>query len=102
MKLIINLSVVPTLDVKTFAGAFNQDKLTSGVEIEEVDSFGKEADEAGVWAMLVDSRGVKLRNQFMETIAVETPDHMTQYDKEARDIPFYAASTYLHIWKKPQ
>ena len=102
MKLVINLSVVPTLDVKTFAGAFNQDKLTSGVEIEEVDSFGKEADEAGVWAMLVDSRGVKLRNQFMETIAVVTSDHMTQYDKEARDIPFYGASTYLHIWKKPE
>ena len=102
MKLVINLAVVPTLDVKTYAGAFHEDRLTSGVEIEEVDSFGKEADEKGVWAMLVDSRGVKLRNQFMETIAVETADHMTQYDKESRDIPFYAASTYLHIWKKPE
>ena len=102
LKLVINLSVVPTLDVKTFAGAFHEDKLTSGVEIEEVDSFGEEADSKGIWAMLVDIRGVKLRNQFMETIAIPTADHITQYDKEARDIPFYGTSTYLHIWKKPE
>lgn len=102
LKMVINLSVVPTLDVKTFAGAFHEDKLTSGVEIEEVDSFGEEADSKGIWAMLVDSRGVKLRNQFMETIAVPTADHITQYDKEARDIPFYGTSTYIHIWKKPE
>ena len=102
LKLVINLSVVPTLDVKTFAGAFHEDKLTSGVEIEEVDSFGEEADSKGIWAMLVDIRGVKLRNQFMETIAIPTADHITQYDKAARDIPFYGTSTYLHIWKKPE
>ena len=50
----------------------------------------------------LDIRGVKLRNQFMETIAIPTADHITQYDKEARDIPFYGTSTYLHIWKKPE
>lgn len=102
MKLVINLAVVPTLDVKTFAGAFHEDRLTAGVAIEEVDSFGTEADKAGVWAMLVDARGVKLRNKFMETIAVETADHITHFDKESQDIPFYATSTYLHIWKKPE
>ena len=64
LVLVVKQGINPSLDVNTLAGAFNQDKLALGVDVRVVDSLGTEADEAGVYAILVDPRTVKIHKSY--------------------------------------
>ena len=64
LVLVVKQGINPSLDVNTLAGAFNQEKLALGVDVRVVDSFGTEADTAGVYAMLIDPRAVKIHKSY--------------------------------------
>lgn len=57
LVLLVKQGVKPTLDVKTLAGAFNQDKLEMGVDVISVKDFG---DNTDAFAVLVDKRAIRL------------------------------------------
>lgn len=100
LVLVVKQGVMPSIDVNTLAGAFNIDKLALGVEVKKVDSFGTEADTAGVYAMLLDPRTVQVRNSYnavrsdanANKDAVRTIHHF-------EDTVFTSKYTYAHIYK---
>lgn len=102
LKLVLNEAVLPSIDVDALAGAFNPDKLGLGIDIESVETFGTEADSKGVWAMIVDQRGVKIHEDFEETLAYVNINHFTTWDKELQATPFYGTNTYIHAFVKDE
>ena len=100
LVLVVKHGVMPSLDVNTLAGAFNLDKLDLGVDVKRVDSFGTDADAAGVYAMLLDPRGVQVRQSYnavrsdanANKDAVRTVHHY-------EDTVFTSKYTFGHIYK---
>lgn len=62
LVLLVKQGVIPSLEVDTLAGAFQLEKLAMPVEIRVIKDFG--SDTSGVFAMLVDRRGIKLHNSY--------------------------------------
>ena len=63
LTLFIKKGILPVLEVKALAGAFNIDKLKMECDIVEVDDFG-DAD-AKYYALLADARGIKLHPSYL-------------------------------------
>ena len=62
LKLYVKKGVMPSLEVDTQAGAFHVEKLAIPAETKVILDFG-DADES-IYAILVDPRGIKLRDDF--------------------------------------
>ena len=62
LVLVLKQGIRPNLDVKTFAGAFNQDKLALPASQVVVPDFGDA--NADIYAMLVDRRIMRLHNTY--------------------------------------
>ena len=101
LVLVVKQGVMPSLDVNTLAGAFNEGRLSLGVEVKRGDSFGTDADAAGVYAMLLDPRGIQVRQSYnairsdmnANKDAVRTVHHY-------EDTVFTSKYTFAHIYKK--
>lgn len=65
LVLILKQGVIPSLEVDTWAGAFQEKMLALPTEVIVVKDFGSEND--GVYAMLVDRRGMRLHNTYNAT-----------------------------------
>lgn len=63
LVLYVKKGVMPSLEVDTFAGAFNREDLAIPCRIKVVDDFGS-LTNSNVWALLVDPRGIKLHNGY--------------------------------------
>ena len=62
LVLLVKQGVMPTLEVDAMAGAFHLDKIGIPAEVKVIKDFGNNA--TGVYAMLVDSRSVRLHNSY--------------------------------------
>ena len=62
LVLLVKQGVMPTLDVDAMAGAFHLEKIGLPAEVKVIKDFG--SDNTGVFAMLIDSRGVRLHNTY--------------------------------------
>lgn len=62
LALYVKQGVMPSLDVDTLAGAFHEEKLALGVNAKTIKDFGN--TETGVYAMLIDPRGVKVHKYY--------------------------------------
>lgn len=97
LVLIVNRGIMPSLDVNTLSGAFNQDKLSLGVEVRVVDSFG---DNTDAYAVLIDPRAIQVRNSYnairsdmnANKDAVRTIHHF-------EDTVFTSKYAFAHIYK---
>lgn len=100
--LILNKRLLPSLKVDTLAGAFHKEDLSIDVDVRSVDSFGKDGDDAGIYAILFDKRGVKFHNSYLATRAVQDGDgDKMNFFRHVQDTPFYSPNTFIHVWKKP-
>ena len=63
LMLYVKKGVMPSLEVDTLAGAFNEGRLAIPAQIKVVDDFGIMTDTK-VWAVLVDPRGIKLHRDY--------------------------------------
>ena len=63
LVLYVKKGVMPSLEVDTFAGAFNREDLAVPCRIKVVDDFGTVTNST-VWGLLVDPRGIKLHNGY--------------------------------------
>ncbi len=100
LVLVVNHKVLPSLDVNTLSGAFNQDKLSLGVEVRVVDSFGTDADTDGVYAILVDPRAVQIRNSYnaIRSDANANKDAVRNVH-HFEDTCFISKYAFAHIYK---
>ncbi len=62
LVLLVKQGVMPTLDVDALAGAFHLDMVAIPAEVHVIKDFG--SDNSGVYAMLIDSRSVRLHNSY--------------------------------------
>ena len=100
LVLLVNKKILPNLDVNTLAGAIHDEKLALGVETRTIDSFGSDMDKAGVYAVLLDPRGVKIHTSYdvvrsdanANKDAVRTIRHFEL-------TPFISKYTYVHAFK---
>ena len=63
LMLYVKKGIIPSLEVDTLAGAFNQDRLAIPARVKVVDDFGTMTNST-VYAILVDPRGVKLHRDY--------------------------------------
>lgn len=62
LVLLVKQGVMPTLEVDALSGAFHLDKMAIPAEVKVIKDFG--SDSSNVYAMLVDSRSVRLHNTY--------------------------------------
>lgn len=98
LLLIINTSIMPSLEVDTMAGAFNKDELLFNVAVKEIDNFG--SDTSGVYAMLIDLRGCKMHNDYQAVREQQNADgDFINYVMHTENTAAYSKFAFLHVFK---
>ena len=100
LTLYVTKGIMPSIEVDTEAGAFNRGKLATGCEIKELDDFGNA--DAGVYAILVDTRGIQLckNYQFTRNQPLADPgayDEVMHFSATG----FLSGYSFVHIFKIP-
>ena len=98
LVLYVKQGVIPSLQVNTLAGVFNKDELGLGVEVKVIKDFGDNA--SGVYAVLMDPRGVKLHNHYNATRSQENGDaDYVNFFRHIEDTGFISKFTFFHAFK---
>ena len=99
-KLYIKEGILPSIEVDTMAGAFNQNMLTFGVPVVEVTDFGANAN---VFAMLVDTRGIRVSNvEKLATSQLNGEGAFVNYYLHERPLAHWSPNVKVHVWNKAQ
>ena len=98
LVLVVKKGTVPALDVNTYAGAFHLDKLAMPAEIVVVDDFG-DADEK-YYAMLVDSRAIRLHPSYMAVREqLNAKGDFMNFFLHTENTGFISRNTFLRVYK---
>ena len=100
LTLYIKQGVIPSLEVDTLAGAFNEAKLAIPAKIKTVLDFGEvSGEDAGIYAILVDDRGIKLHDDLLyissDYDGRQNQDNFYRHQKQTGFISKYA---YIHVF----
>lgn len=100
LKLYVSKKVVPTLKVKTMAGAFHKEDLAIPAEIKTVLDFG-DTGENEVVAILVDERAIKLKDDINYT-AADYDGRMGQENvwRHLKQTGFISKYGYIKVYTK--
>ena len=98
LKLYIKQGVMPSLEVDTMAGAFNEAKLAVPAEIKTVLDFGT-ADES-IYAILVDERAIKLHDD-INFVSTDYDGFMNQdnFWRHVKQTGFISKFAFIHVFK---
>ena len=101
LYLVVKQGVMPTLDVKSLAGAFHTDKLAIPTKIVVVPDLGDANDD--IYALLVDARGIKCHPTY-EAIRenVNGDGDFLNMFSHFECTCFASRNTYVRVFKKPQ
>ena len=98
LTLYVKQGVIPSLQVNTLAGVFNKDELGLGVDVKVIKDFGDNA--TGVYAMLLDPRGIKLHNSYNATRTNTNGDaDRVNFFRHREDTGFISKFTFVHCFK---
>ena len=98
LTLYVKKGVMPTVEVEALAGAFNKGELALPANIKVVDDFGDNA--TGVYAMLIDNRGVKLHNGYRATRTDEHGEEdFVTFTLHSENTGFISKYTFVHVFK---
>lgn len=98
LYLIIKQGVMPSLEVDTQAGAFHADKVALPAKHIVVKDFGN--NDTGVYAMLVDVRGLKLHNDYRAVRTFENGyNDFISYFLHTEFTAFISRNTFVKIYK---
>lgn len=98
LVLYVKQGVMPSLQVNTLAGIFNKEELGFGVEVKVIKDFGDNA--SGVYAVLLDPRGIKLHNHYNATRTNENGDaDYVNFFRHIEDTGFISKFTFIHCFK---
>lgn len=98
LMIYVKNGIMPNLEVKTLAGAFQLDKLSIPVSIKHLPDFG-DADDS-VYCIIVDTRGVRLHESCNYTL-----DNTNGYEgwvswfRHLEYTPYISRNTFVHIFK---
>lgn len=97
LVLYVKKGIIPSLEVDTFAGAFNREDLAVPCRIVVVDDFGTNEDG---YALLVDPRGIKLHNGYN---AIRSKENATgdfiNLVRHYEFTGFISKYTYIKVYK---
>lgn len=98
LMLYIKKGVLPSLEVDTLTGAYHLDKIAIPCRVKVVDDFGS-ADEK-VFAVMVDSRGIKLHKDYLTTKPQENAfsDFVNLFE-HSEYTGFISKFTAVHVFK---
>lgn len=98
LKLYVKQGVMPSLEVDTMAGAFNEAKLAVPAEIKTVLDFGT-ADES-IYAILVDERAIKLHDDINKVTTDYTAgDDQDNFYRLLKQTGFISKFAFIHVFK---
>lgn len=98
LVLYVKQGVMPTIEVDSLAGAFNQERLALPVTVKIIKDFGNDA--SGVYAMLIDPRGVKLHNGYRAVRTNENGDgDFVNFFLHSENTGFISKFTYVKCYK---
>ena len=100
LTLIIKQGVLPSLEVDTWAGAFHQELVNiNNAETIVVKDFGSADDK--VYAMLVDSRGMRLHPTFNGTYEnLNGEGVFLNIFRHTENTAFLSRNVVVHFWKE--
>lgn len=103
LTLYIKQGVIPSLEVDTMAGAFNEAKLAIPAKIKTVLDFGEvESEDTGVYAILVDDRAIKLHDDIlMVTSDYDGRMNQDNFFRHQKQTGFISKYGYIHVFKQP-
>ena len=99
LTLYIKKGVMPTLEVDVMAGAFNEGRLALPANIKVVDDFGTMTN-TGVYAILVDTRGVKLHRGYHAIRTSSNADgDFVNYVDHSEHTGFISKNVFIKAYK---
>ncbi len=99
LTLYIKQGIKSTIDVDTLAGAFHSENLAIPATVKVIKDFG-DADD-GIYAILVDPRGIKLHNSYVAVRDQSNGDgDFINFFKHFEDTAFISKSTFVKVYKK--
>ena len=103
LTLYIKQGVIPSLEVDTMAGAFNKAELAIPAKVKTVLDFGEiEGEDAGVYAILVDDRAIKLHDDIlMVTSDYDGRMNQDNFFRHQKQTGFISKYGYIHVFKQP-
>lgn len=101
LTLYIKQGVIPSLEVDTMAGAFNEAKLAIPAKVKTVLDFGEiEGEDTGVYAILVDDRAIKLHDDILiVTSDYEGRMNQDNFYRHQKQTGFISKYGYIHVFK---
>ena len=97
LYLYVKKGVMPTVEVDALAGAFNSEKLAIPATVKVVDDFGSNND---IYAMLVDSRGIKLHRDYHAIRQSPNGDgDFINYVDHSEHTGFISKNTFIKVYK---
>lgn len=99
LKLFLKQGVMPSLEVDTMAGAFNEAKLAVPAEIKTVLDFGT-ADDS-IYAILVDERAIKLHDDINKVTTDYTAgDDQDNFYRLLKQTGYISKFAFVHVFKQ--
>lgn len=98
LTLILKQGIIPELEVESFAGAFNKAELAVPANIVVVKDFG--GADSGYYALLIDSRGMRLHNTYMATREDFNGDgDFLNLTRHTEDTAYLCRNTFVKAYK---
>lgn len=99
LVLYVKKGVMPSIEVDTLAGAFNEQRLAIPAKVKVVDDFGTMTN-TGVFAILVDPRGVKLHRDYHAIRSSGNADgDFINYVDHSEHTGFISKNVYIKAYK---
>ena len=99
LVLYVKKGVMPSIEVNTLAGAFNKEDLAIPARIKVVDDFGT-MENTGVYAILVDPRGIKLHRDYHAIRQSENADgDFINYVDHSEHTGFISKNVFIKAYK---
>lgn len=99
LVLYVKKGVMPVVEVDALAGAFNEGRLAIPAKVKVVDDFGSMTN-TGVYAILVDPRGIKLHRDYHAIRQSENGDgDFINYVDHSEHTGFISKNTFIRVYK---
>jgi hypothetical protein len=96
--LIVKQGIMPEIETKVIAGAFQKDAIAMPAEVVRVPDFGSNA--TGVYAMLVDRRIARLHNDYRDVLSqLNAEGHFINYFMHTENTAFFSRNLFVKVYE---
>ena len=99
LVLILKQGIMPNIEVKTWAGAFQENRVAFPTEVVVVKDFGSADDK--VYGLLCDRRALRLHNTYNATRANENGDgDFLNVFRHTEDTAYISRNAFIKFYKE--